>query len=124
MCLHVTALFMHTIVIVVVQFITVYSFENPSPKDDLILNISRICLFGSQSVSQTIVIYLFVQFSKPQSLMEERAKSEESDLTDDMDGSQDEKLNMLLYIQSMPKMVKSGVTLHIDNSKSALEQLY
>ncbi|MFO0118291.1 MAG: hypothetical protein ACK521_12010 [bacterium] len=31
MCLHVTALFMHTIVIVVVQFITVYSFENPSP---------------------------------------------------------------------------------------------
>ena len=31
MCLHVTALFMHTIVIVVVQFITVYSFEIPSP---------------------------------------------------------------------------------------------
>jgi hypothetical protein len=56
--------------------------------------------------------------------MQERAKSEESDLTDDMDVSQDEKLNMLLYIQSMPKMVKSGVTLHIDNSKSALEQLF
>ena len=47
MCLHVTALLMHTIVIVSVQYVTVYSFENPKPKTDLILNISRICLFGS-----------------------------------------------------------------------------
>jgi hypothetical protein len=29
MCLHVTALLMHTIVIVAVQYVTVYSFENP-----------------------------------------------------------------------------------------------
>lgn len=29
MCLHVTALLLHTIVIVSVQYVTVYSFENP-----------------------------------------------------------------------------------------------
>lgn len=47
MCLHVTALFMHTLVIVIVQYITVYTFINPSPKNDPILNISRIILFAS-----------------------------------------------------------------------------
>lgn len=31
---------------------------------------------------------------------------------------------MLLYLKSMPKMVKSGVTLHIDPKKGALEQLF
>lgn len=60
MCLHVTALFLHTIVIVIVQYITVYTFIHPSDKDDVILNYSRIVLFGSQSISQAIVIYLFV----------------------------------------------------------------
>lgn len=42
---------MHTVVIVIVQYITVYTFINPSPRDDPILNISRIILFASQSVS-------------------------------------------------------------------------
>jgi hypothetical protein len=51
MCLHVTALFLHTVVIVIVQYITVYTFINPSPKDDFVLNISRIVLFASQSIS-------------------------------------------------------------------------
>jgi hypothetical protein len=63
MCLHIFALFLHTVVIVIVQYITVYTFVHPQPKDDAILNISRIVLFASQSVSQAIVIYLFVQFS-------------------------------------------------------------
>ena len=65
MCLHITALFLHTFVVTVVQYITVDTFMNPVPKDDAILNISRIVLFASQSISQAIVIYLFVQFSKP-----------------------------------------------------------
>jgi hypothetical protein len=56
--------------------------------------------------------------------MRDRTKSEQSDISDDEDGSQDEKLNMLLYIQSVPKMVNNGVTLHIDSNKSALEQLF
>ena len=47
MFLHIFALFLHTIVIVIVQYITVYTFVNPSPKNDEILNISRIVLFGS-----------------------------------------------------------------------------
>ena len=56
--------------------------------------------------------------------MRDRTKSEQSDISDDEDGNQDEKLNMLLYIQSVPKMVNNGVTLHIDSNKSALEQLF
>lgn len=51
MCLHVTALFLHTVVIVIVQYITVYTFINPSSKDDFVLNVSRIVLFASQSIS-------------------------------------------------------------------------
>jgi len=47
MCLHITALFLHTFVVTVVQYITVYTFMKPLPKDDAILNISRICLFAS-----------------------------------------------------------------------------
>jgi hypothetical protein len=56
--------------------------------------------------------------------MRDRTKSEQSDISDDEDWNQDEKLNMLLYIQSVPKMVNNGVTLHIDSNKSALEQLF
>jgi hypothetical protein len=65
MCLHVTALFIHTFFMVACQFVTIYTFENPSPMNSDILNVSRIFLFTSQSVSQVIVIYLFIQFSKP-----------------------------------------------------------
>lgn len=68
MCLHVTTLTIHTVILVVVQYITVYTFVHPSNKDDFILNMSRIVLFGSQCITQVIVIFLFVQFSKPQSL--------------------------------------------------------
>ena len=65
MCLHVTALFIHTFFMVFAQIVTIYTFENPSPYNSNILNVSRIFLFTSQSVSQVIVIYLFIQFSKP-----------------------------------------------------------
>ena len=78
MCLHVTALFIHTFFIVVAQYITIYAFMNPAPINKNILNISRICLFGSQSISQAIVIYLFVQFSKPVSLTKD-VESDDSD---------------------------------------------
>jgi len=60
MCLHVTALFIHTFFLVACQYVTIYTFMNPASINKNILNISRIFLFGSQSVSQAIVIYLFV----------------------------------------------------------------
>lgn len=103
MCLHVTALFLHTIVIVIVQYITVYAFIHPSDQDDVILNYSRIVLFGSQSISQAIVIYLFVQFSKPQPI---NVKASLSSSDSDEIQRDDEKLNMLFYIKQMPKMVQ------------------
>lgn len=79
MCLHVTTLTMHSVVLVVVQYITVFTFVHPSSKDDFILNMARIVLFGSQSITQAIVIYLFVQFSKPQSLAKEKSNTGEAD---------------------------------------------
>ena len=79
MCLHVTTLTVHSVVLVVVQYITVYTFTHPSPRDDFILNMARIVLFGSQCVTQAIVIYLFVQFSKPQSLAKEKPNTGEAD---------------------------------------------
>lgn len=106
MCLHVTALFLHTVVIVIVQYITVYTFINPSSKDDFILNVSRIVLFASQSISQAIVIYLFVQFSKPQSLMKDQGRTASGSSSGSQEERDVEKLNMLFYIKQMPKMIK------------------
>lgn len=63
-----------------------------------------------------------MQFSKPQSFTKDKAIADENtSSSDEFNEQQDDKLNMLLYIQSMPKMVKSGVTLHIDPKKGALE---
>jgi len=106
MCLHVTALFLHTVVIVIVQYITVYTFINPSSKDDFVLNVSRIVLFASQSISQAIVIYLFVQFSKPQSLMKDQGRTASGSSSGSEEERDVEKLNMLFYIKQMPKMIK------------------
>lgn len=106
MCLHVTALFLHTVVIVIVQYITVYTFINPSSKDDFVLNVSRIVLFASQSISQAIVIYLFVQFSKPQSLMKDQGRTASGSSSGSQEERDVEKLNMLFYIKQMPKMIK------------------
>lgn len=123
MCLHVTALFLHTVVIVIVQYITVYTFINPSSKDDFVLNVSRIVLFASQSISQAIVIYLFVQFSKPQSLMKDQGRTASGSSSGSEEERDVEKLNMLFYIKQMPKMIKQQGTnfLDVDTGKSALE---
>ena len=45
MCLHITALFIHTFFIAVVQFITVYTFMNPAPVNYKILLVARMVLY-------------------------------------------------------------------------------
>jgi hypothetical protein len=77
MCLHVIALFNHTFILVVAQFFIVYSFLRPSEKSKDQLNIARIFMFGSQAISMTIVIYLFMKFALPTSSM---SKKEERDV--------------------------------------------
>jgi hypothetical protein len=127
MCLHVTALFIHTFFIVVAQYITIYAFMNPAPINKNILNISRICLFGSQSISQAIVIYLFVQFSKPVSLTKD-VESDDSDSDEyELDERRDPNIDMMYYVKQMPnvKMQRmKDVDYEIDKNKGALDYLF
>lgn len=60
MCLHITALFIHTFFIAMLQVVTVYTFMNPAAVNYKIMIVSRIILFTTQSISQVVVIYLFV----------------------------------------------------------------
>lgn len=98
MCLHVTALFIHTFFMVGCQFVTIYTFQHPSPQNSDYLNISRIAMFTSQSISQAIVIYLFVEFSKPVSLQKEREDSD-SDFDEEFDTRRDPNLDMMYYVR-------------------------
>ena len=77
---------------------------NPAPINKNILNISRICLFGSQSISQAIVIYLFVQFSKPVSLTKD-VESDDSDSDEyEIDERRDPNIDMMYYVKQMPNV--------------------
>ncbi len=99
MCLHITVLFVHTLFIVMLQFFTFYTFMNPAPQNYNIMVVARIVCDTSQSISQVVVIYLFVQFSKPTV-----AKKEEGDSDSDEDQRRDVNLDMIYYAKNMPKM--------------------
>jgi hypothetical protein len=132
MCLHVTVLFIHTLVVLVTQAITYWSFVHPTPKSSDTLNISRIVLFGSQTISQVIVVYLFLQFSMPKKIggidNDGQAMSvyeSDSEELEDTHGRENE-LDMLWCIRSMPKMeAKAKVDFNLPPSdSSAVAQLH
>jgi len=88
------------------------------------LNISRICLFTSQSVSQGIVIYLFIQFSKPVQLNRALDEDSDSDYEDEFDRMRDPNIDMLYYVKEMPKFQRvKDVDYNIDKGKGAIEYL-
>lgn len=78
MCLHVLALFIHTFFVMVHQVIISGSMKYPGKTFFTLRSYSRVTLYTSITVSQVIMIYLFVQFSKPAKL------DDESDDEDDM----------------------------------------
>jgi hypothetical protein len=49
---------------------------NPADENYKIMIISRIVLFTTQSISQVVVIYLFVSFSKPVVVKKEEGDSD------------------------------------------------
>ena len=104
MCLHIAALFIHTFFIIVAQYITYYTFMNANSRNSDILNISRICLFASQSLSQAIVIYLFIKFSKPVSFSKKNKDESESDEDFEDSLDRDPNLDMMYYVKNMPTM--------------------
>jgi hypothetical protein len=121
MTLHVTALFIHTIVMIFTQVVTVVTFIHPSPKNNKWINATRIILYFSNSVSQAIVIYLFVQFATPVTLK----KEEDTDYEEEFDRARDPNLDMMYYVKSMPKMKHTRKEdYEIDTSKGVAEQLF
>lgn len=120
MCLHVTVLFIHISFVIVNELITIYTFLNPNPKNKDYLNITRTLAWTSQSISQTIMIYLFVQFSQPP-----KAEGEDSDSEEEINGFRDPNMDMLYYTRQMPKMQRiKNVGYDIDQSKGAMEVLF
>ena len=82
-------------------------------------------LFTSQSVSQVIVIYLFVQFSKPVSLAKDVKDENESDEEYEEISNRDPNLDMMYYVKNMPKMQRiQNVDYDLDKNKGALEYLF
>ena len=74
----------------------------------------------TQSLSQVIVIYLFLQFSKPQGV-----KTEDGDSDPDEDQRRDVNLEMLYYINTMPKMRRiKDVDYKVDKYNTAQEYLF
>jgi hypothetical protein len=126
MTLHVTALFIHTFFMVMCQVVTFYVFLHPSSKNMVYINVSRIFMFTSNAVSQVIVIFLFLQFSKPVSLKQEvKDDSDDSDYEEEFDRSRDPNLDMMFYVKQMPKMQRLKEDYDIDEKeKTALDYIF
>ena len=121
MCLHIIALFIHTFFISVTQAMTIYTFMEPAPFNYSMMVVARMVRDTSQSISQIIVIYLFVQFSKPAVVKTEEGESDSEEERRDMN------LDMMYYVKNMPtvqmKRIKD-VDYDIDKYTSAKEYLY
>jgi hypothetical protein len=125
MTLHVTALFVHTFFLLVNCTVAYWVFKNPSPKNTLIINITRIVLFSSNGISQTIVVYLFLQFAKPVSLKQEVKEDSDSDYEEEFDRIRDPNMDMIYYVKNMPKMQRlEDVDLNIDQNKGVAQYLF
>ena len=75
MTLHVLALFLHTICMMFFQIGRVYYFKSiGTPHQEtwaVIWNWGRLAMYLSGVISEVIVIYLFLEFSRPVSLKKE-----------------------------------------------------
>jgi hypothetical protein len=126
MCLHVTALLIHTFWLVWVEILTVISFMYPkTPHIGKYLKLSRIFCYFSQAISQTIVNWLFIQFAMPVSLKQEVKGDDDSDYEEEFDQMRDPNLDMMYYVKGMPKMQRlKDVDYEIDRNKGALDYLF
>ena len=84
---------------------------HPESKAYAKTDFTRSALFTSQEISQAIVIYLFVQFSKPVSFAND-AQDQESD--DELEDKRDANIDMLFYMGKGPKMMQRDVDYDID----------
>ena len=80
--------------------------------------IVRMVRSTTQSISQVILIYLFVQFSKPDVMKTEEGDSDEEERCD-------MNLDMIYYMKNVPKMQRiKDVDYNVDIYKSAKQYLF
>jgi hypothetical protein len=65
MSLHVLALFLHTFFVSLLLVARFKYFAHPTPHNEYIWNWCRFGMLSSGTISEFIVIYLFIEFSKP-----------------------------------------------------------
>jgi hypothetical protein len=106
MALHVLALFLHTFFIAFFQVCRCLYFVNPTDRNDYIWTWSRLGMYCSGSISEFIVIYLFLQFSRPVSLKAYVKEDDDSDYEEEFDRVRDPNADMMFYVKNMPKMKK------------------
>jgi hypothetical protein len=121
MTLHVSALFLHTVFMLYNQYMTFYTFMHKQSNRNK-MNVSRILLHVSNSISQAIVIYLFVQFACPVSL---KKQTRDSDYEEELDRVRDPNLDMVYYVKNMPKMRRNvEEDYDLEHDKSFTERMF
>jgi hypothetical protein len=124
MFLHVLALFLHTFFMAFFQICRCVYFKNPTAAWEYIWNWSRLGMYVSGDISEVIVVYLFLEFSKPVALKNE-VKDDDSDYEEEFDRVRDPNADMMFYVKNMPKLKRNEtVDLEIDESKGANLQLF
>lgn len=87
-------------------------------------NWACLIMFLSGVVSEVIVIYLLLEFSRPVSLARE-VKEDDSDYEEEFDRIRDPNADMMYFVKTAPKMKRiKDVDYDIDNDKSAAQVLF
>ena len=102
MGLHVIAIFTYTFFGLLLQAAVIYYFINPCPWSNDFLSYTRMIMLTSQSVSQVIMIYLIVRFSKPDEPVSDVESLSDAEY-------RDPNLEKFYYLSDLPKM-KRGTT--------------
>jgi len=87
---------------------------------EYIWNWGRLGMYGSGVVSEIIVIYLFLEFSRPVSLKAQVKDDNDSDYEEEFDRIRDPNADLMYFVKTAPKMQRiRDVDYEIDTEKSA-----
>lgn len=85
MCLHASALAIHTVFMFGRDIAILLAFYHPSPKNALMLNIARSGVCVSVTVSNCLVVYLFKAFSQPSEMVSKACRDIDSDSDEEVE---------------------------------------
>lgn len=127
MTLHVLALFLHTFCMMFFQIGRCYYFKSfGRPNEDTWANIwnwGRLAMYLSGVLSEVIVIYLFLEFSKPVSL--KKVQGEDSDYEEELDSVRNPTVDLMYFVKTAPKLKRiRELDYNIDQNKGAAQHLF